>query len=244
MSQELSATIRIDVGHNARALGSNRVFDCPVIKLVSYVFEAYPRNAFEILRRPISLNAVPGPEALSVIQVLAKRWTLDPQSEFTLIPEVCLKPVLNDDQIEFQERYLGKRFPTDPLAQAGLLMQAEALVTTASKRHQSSRPIATFITNQENRILSIGWNLRSHNPVWHAELVAVHGLTSLVWIESPGATVKVFTSLQPCRMCASYLIRLAVELGAQLDVFYLRPDDGPKAKNTGLEACQRPLVSD
>ncbi|MBX9766386.1 MAG: hypothetical protein K2X47_03865 [Bdellovibrionales bacterium] len=242
-SKGLTATIQIEERVHARGVGSEALFDCPVIKLVSYVFENHPQRAFEILRRPISLNWTPKPISLSVIQVLAKRWTLDAPTmqSFLLIPDKLPGPKFSDRQRDFQKKWIGKAFPSQVPEQIKLLREAESLVSVTETRHQSSRPIVTIIADQNGVVASVGWNLRSENRLWHAELVAVHGLLPM---ENRGVgSLQVYTSLQPCRMCASYILRLCSDLNIPVDVFYREADDGPKAKNTGLELRQR-LLSD
>ena len=231
-----TATVQAGDKLYLQARGSSELFDCPVLKLVRVVFQDHGPSAFSILRRPIALNFDPDPVALSLIQVMAKRWVLKTIStDIQEVPDGLGPLVLNVKQVAFHNSWIGKTLDCLPEA----LLQAEALVSLGEKRFNSSRPIATFLTDESYRILSVGWNLRSQNRLWHSELVALRFLIEAHRLDPfKMRRLNVVTSLQPCRLCAAYILATAEKLGAELTIRYLRPDKGPKAKNTGLEGLQ------
>ncbi len=99
------------------------------------------------------------------------------------------------------------------------------------------RPVVAVLADAEGRVLRSAVNVGGANRTLHAELCLVQAHGAL----PAGATV--YTSLQPCRLCAAALVDAAT--GA-LAVRYLVPDPGRLATRTALQdrGWEQPVAAD
>lgn len=219
-----SAFVQVDGGW-AHVTGPTAAGRSPVLDLVQALWELDPRVAHIALRRRIRTTDPVTPADRAICDVAAKRVChVDGAPGKTLT-----SADLGAYAARARERAAGAAIsvealglPPDPAAWIASLVPAGDDLPLARR----DRPVVAVLAGPDGRILYAARNAGGANRTLHAELCLVQGHGAL----PAGATV--YTSLQPCRMCAAILVDAAA---GPLAVRYLEPDPGRLATRTALQ---------
>lgn len=194
----------------------------PTTQLISGIWELFPDIALKILRTRIYLNYSPSLRCIHTIRVAGKRWT---QENATSLPTLMNTGRLIRAPLDSEESLLPPSSWSERVTWFRGLNQ-----------NQTAPKIAAVLFDQNLNPVMATQSLGIQNRVLHAE-------TRLVgkWFQKTRAPIPpgytVWSSLQPCSMCAAHLIECSEDKSG-LRVMYLEPDPGPKAKQQFLKTLQ------
>lgn len=219
-----SAFLPLD-GSWAHVTGPTAPGRSPVLDLVQAIWELDPRLAHLALRRRIRTTDPVTPADRAICDVAAKRVCRVDGAPGNPLTSVDLGPYAARarERAAAASISVGARFvPPDPAAWVASLVPAGDDLPLARR----DRPVVAVLAGPDGTILHAARNAGGANRTLHAEVCLVQGHGAL----PAGATV--YTSLQPCRMCAAILVDAAK---GPISVRYLEPDPGRLATRTALQ---------
>lgn len=169
--------------------------------------------------------------------------------------KVCAKRVSVDDTLAFKEEFgrrvidIGRDLRADPasdrvaeiplalsekdaLALTGQIAANERRAVEGMKPHLAPRCVAALLVDKNGQLIAANVNTNAGSQMRHAEVNLLLAMASRGIHRIPaGATL--YTSLKPCRMCASLI--LATQTGeSPMRVVALADDPGPHGRHEML----------
>ena len=221
-----SAFLELD-GSWIHTVGPTEPGRSPVLDLVQAVWELAPRTAHLTLRRRIRTTDPVTPTDRAIADVAAKR-VVHVQGFPAENPPSCV----DVGAYAARARDTAKLATVDPgetLVPRDILGWIASLVPNGADLPlaRRDRPVVAVLADPSGRVLAAARNAGGLNRSLHAEVCLVQGFGTL----PAGSTV--FTSLQPCRMCAAILVDASA---GPIFVRWLHPDPGKLASRTVLQA--------
>lgn len=211
-----------------------------VTRLIAGVNATFGEERYRYLRRRIFCDSEISTWDRNLVKVCAKRITqCDNSTEdyaaqvtsATRVVDVGMD-LLADKDSERCIQYLGTRIThRDAMILVAELASMEQEKFSGAKLHQAPRRVACLLLDREGEILGANVNTNAGSQLRHAEVnlllsLAERGMSSI----PTGATL--FTSLKPCRMCATAIVP-HVESRA-LRIIALNDDPGPHGRHQML----------
>jgi len=204
--------------------------------LIQGIYATVPGEAHFFVRNTIHVTREPGPFALGMTKVAARR--------------ICrVEARAPGTPPSFEPGELGAmhevRFEPPPRAAAGRdpaarsdeewLRFAAAIVAPPRADvplHARDRRVGAVLVSPAGRLLAASANTNGANRTLHAEL----NVLTARWLETrerlPRGT-RLYVTLRPCKMCAGLVWELSEEPGT-VAVFFAADDPGSAARNTVL----------
>lgn len=195
-----------------------------VLELALAVWERAPHRAHTLLRQRIRTVHPLEPLDRDVLVVAARRAAQVPPARGPVpgpLVDLAADLAAAEARIRSAATAAEGRMPPDAAAFLAALVPPAAPRPPAER----DRPVIALLADDEGRIVGAARNAGGANRVLHAELNLVYGR------RLAGGTL--YTSLQPCRMCAALIVAAAE---APVAVRYLEADPGRLARNTALQA--------
>lgn len=197
----------------------------PVLDLCQAIWELRPATAHLALRRRIRLADPVRQDDRDIADVAAKRVAHVPPGDGDPPPSRDLSAFAAAARERARAASFDPGCATVPRDVAGWLA---SLVPAGDDRpwRLRDRPVVAVLSGPDGRILAAARNASGGHRTLHAEvcLVQSHGTIP------SGSTI--WTSLQPCRMCAAVLVGAAA---GPLRARHLLPDPGRLATRTALQ---------
>ena len=201
-------------------------------ELVVAVWQAFPRRALRLLRRPIHVQRGCDPFEREVVRVGAKRVRIDGD----LPAAACTIDLLPAARAARRLGIVGR--PPAAHAEAGsedvpgLHRRMEAGARRGGHRARQDRSVAATLWSADGRLLAWARNRNGRVRVRHAELTLVQA-----WCDRYGRLPhggRIDVSLEPCRMCAAAILQAWDEPEVGRVRFELH-DAGPWSRGTALQ---------
>jgi len=222
-SDDVAFLIQRETVYFARGAGSLRP---AATVLVQGIYAAWPRDAHFLVRNTIHATRAPGPFALGMVKVAAKRLHVVEPLAGERAPLPPLVPVSFEPPrpATIAERPRG-------LSPEEWLRFAASLVGPLREelpRHARDRRVGAALVSPEGELLGASANTNGANRTLHAEL------NVLAAQERPvPAGSALYVTLRPCKMCAGLLWESSAAPGS-VRVVFAEDDPGSAARNTVL----------
>ena len=199
-----------------------------VSALIAGVWQAAPRQALRLLRRPIYLLREPTEAEREMIRVAAKRWRQIEPAEDALTgwTSIDVSAAASVSRRLAAAWLLAARTPAPMEMAKGIAKGGRR----DGHRALQDRPVGAVLVDASGAVIAAARNRNGRCRVRHAELSLLQA-----WGEAKGpipAGSTLWVTLQPCRMCAAWWV--AASAGGARVVFAER-DPGPMAQGTALE---------
>lgn len=199
-----------------------------VSALIAGIWQAAPRQALRLLRRPIYLLREPTEAEREMIRVAAKRWRqIEPAQDAVtgwLSIDVSAAAAIS-------RRLAAIWLVATPTATP---MEMARVIAGGGRREghraRQDRPVGAVLVGASGRVIAAARNRNGRCRVRHAELSLLQA-----WGEANGpipAGSTLWVTLQPCRMCAAWWVAAS---GGAARVVFAERDPGPMAQGTALE---------
>ncbi len=229
-SSDVAFLLQRDAIYFAR--GEDELRSAAVV-LVSGVCASLPRDAHFILRNMIHATRAPGPFALGMVKVAARRIRVVEEKARGLDVPFELREVTAPPLPSMHGADLVA--PGTTASHAEWLRFAGGLVGPLREelpRHARDRRVGAALVAPDGRLLAASANTNGTDRTRHAEL----NVLLARWGETrarlePGT--RLYATLRPCKMCAGLVWELASEPGT-VAVYYAEDDPGTAARNTVL----------
>lgn len=203
-------------------------------ELVVAVWQAFPRRALRLLRRPIHVQRGCDPFEQEVLRVGAKRVRIDGDGG---LPEVActidMRPAaIAARRLAIVGRPIAARAATGSDDVPALHRRLEAGARRDGPRSRQDRPVAATLWSAEGRLLAWARNRNGRVRVRHAELTLVQAWCDRYGHLPHGSRIDV--SLEPCRMCAAAILQAWDEPEGGRVRFEFH-DAGPWSRSTALQ---------
>jgi deoxycytidylate deaminase len=187
-------------------------FASPVTRLIYGISSEFGEERFRFLRQRIFLLTHPSIWETNLVKVCAKRLSTAPNFELNGTPthkQLDIGKNLEPETSATRHTELNgcRLAKTDALKLVSEIAAEEVRMAQLAglKRHHSSRPVSALLCDSDDRVLGVAVNTNATCQLRHAEVnlllqVAQAGISAL-----PNGS-KLYTSLKPCRMCASLLL--------------------------------------
>ena len=193
--------------------GTEDPFASPVTRLIYGINEDFGEERFRLLRTRIYTDHPLTTWDQSLVKVCGKR--ISPSATFeTAITTAnrvidCGKdPIAGKNSSRCQELLGTALAHDDGIQLVTSLTAAETRAYEGTKRHQAPRAVAAALVDKDGKLLGAAVNSNARCQMLHAELNLLLNLAKQGISRVPdGATL--YTSLKPCRMCASLILALA-----------------------------------
>lgn len=210
----------------------------PVTQLIQYLFDKYVDHSFFILRKRLFSTETLTPFCQSMVKVTAKRVTGDIKAEdhgIDLQSSLELVVDKNEGLIRSNHRSLEKFDlikSIDLQSAPRILRDCLEKIPRGEILHDYNRAIVAILADQQGRIISAVGNNNYKNKTLHAEICLMQDyITQHEKPVPPGSII--YSSLKPCKMCSDAILRYCKS--TQVQVYFLKDDPGPLAKQTSLE---------
>ncbi len=213
-----------------------------VTRLIAGVNATFGEERYRYLRRRIFCDGEISTWDRNLVKVCAKRITqCDNSTEdyaalvtsATRVVDVGLDLLADEDSERCSQAIgsLSPMTPRDAMILTAQLASSEQQKFSGAKLHQAPRSVACILLDPSGQILGANVNTNAGSQLRHAEVnlllsLAKRGMTCI----PDGATL--FTSLKPCRMCATALVP-HVE-SRSLRIIALNDDPGPHGRHQML----------
>ncbi len=203
-------------------------------ELVVAVWQAFPRRALRLLRRPIHVQRAYDPFEREVVRVGAKRVQVD--GDGGLPAAVCMVDLRPAADAARRLGIVGR--PTLAYAETGsedvpgLHRRMEAGARREGQRSRQDRLVAATLWSADGRLLAWARNRNGRVRVRHAELTLVQAWCDRYGHLPHGSRIDV--SLEPCRMCAAAILQAWDEPEGGRVRFEFH-DAGPWSRGTALQ---------
>ncbi len=202
-------------------------------QLIQGLYEKFPDKALHILRNKIYLNYQPGLLCRGMISIAAKRYEvrstlgLNSLSRFDANVEITFtskKSSVTWQETSFEEVLNWLRMKEEPYRQS---------IYSSVPHFARNRPVRAILLDAENQVILAAENQNSNNKTLHAEVILLQDYFQK-YKKGFTSPVTLLTNLQCCKMCAAMIWYMHSEPWNQLKVVYLKPENGPSARDTIL----------
>jgi tRNA(Arg) A34 adenosine deaminase TadA len=187
--------------------------DSAVTRLIFGINREFGEERYRLLRRRIFTNGSLSNWDQHLIKVCAKRVSTGGDFKSATPDGIRVIDVGHDikpDATSLRATdHVGKQFsPDDALSLVRKLAEAETLTASQTKAHLKPRAVAAALVGHDGMLLGAAVNTNHTCQPRHAEVnLFLNQMTTGYRQIPPGATL--YTSLKPCRMCASLILELA-----------------------------------
>lgn len=192
----------------------------PVTTLIEGIWTKDPENARAITRNRIYTHLPLTPACEGMLKVAAKRVSTVGSAEYdALLSEWKMsKTAVEIPEIKPTLRTLPFSFESCTASEVAKL---------------SKLNIGAVLLDENNKVVSWGWNDHFPNKIIHAEIMLVKNFQARTGIAKIPANYRLISTLQPCAMCAGYLYEHCDDFKS-LKIEYEKEDPGPFAQNSIL----------
>ncbi|MEY4630592.1 MAG: hypothetical protein RIQ81_712 [Pseudomonadota bacterium] len=209
-----------------------------ITRLITGINAEFGEERYRLLRQKIHATGSISEWDRNLVKVCAKRVANDPYPMPAGNRVIDIGRDLEPDPLSDRtERWRSSLQNSNQILEwLNMLVADEMKVSQESRRHQSHRPVAAALVDEEGRLLAANVNTNAGMQMRHAEVNLLLALTVRGISRIPeGATL--YVSLKPCRMCAS-LINALNGSGQAVRVVALQDDPGTHGRHALLPGLQ------
>gem|GEM_PF-1609383 len=220
-----------------------------VTRLIAGINEEFGEERYRFLRRRILCDGTVSDWDRNLVKVCAKRMSSSAVSSLSLIFPGAPTPFPGEYAGSRQVLEVGMDLGPDPasdrtahlpevlddsgaIASTARIAAAERAKFAETKPHLAPRCVAAILVDQDGHLIAANVNTNAGHQMRHAEVNLLLSMASRDIHRIPRGAV-LYTSLKPCRMCASLI--LAMQEGPDpVRIVALADDPGPHGRHNML----------
>ncbi|NDG83442.1 MAG: hypothetical protein EBX52_00200 [Proteobacteria bacterium] len=204
-------------------------FPSAVETLVRGVSRQFPGSSLRMLRERIHTNHPPSPVCRGMVRISAKRLTEHPPNDYHALRESHSGPVTELLEGGSPVFDLGQEYVRGTVIDSARSVQ---LLDALCKRASGPRRVGAFARGPGGELLEYSWSRSESDQTAHAEVNLARVIRENGLYPLPAGS-SIWTSLEPCAMCAAQILGL-VTVGSPFSVFFREHDTGPAVHETCL----------